>query len=99
MSPQQAASEMATTPRFGAKALVFDLDGTLVHSGPDLAAACNRMLATLGFEQYKDRVVFDWLGNGARRLVERALTGKIETGAQLAEALSLELSRVAAARR
>ena len=61
--------------RFRASALVFDLDGTLVHSGPDLAVATNRMLESLGLEQHEDEVIFDWLGNGAGRLVERALTG------------------------
>ena len=62
-------------PKFRAQALVFDLDGTLVHSGPDLAAAANRMLASMGLPQYEHEVIFHWLGNGATRLVQRALTG------------------------
>ena len=61
--------------RFRARALVFDLDGTMVDSGPDLAVAANRMLDSLGLEQYEDEEIFNWLGNGANRLVQRALTG------------------------
>ena len=68
-------TEPLTASKFRAKALVFDLDGTLVHSGPDLAVAANRMLGSMGLPQHEERVVFDWLGNGATRLVQRALTG------------------------
>ena len=64
--------------RFRASALVFDLDGTLVHSGPDLADATNRMLESLDLERQEDEVIFDWLGNGATRLVQRALTAKVD---------------------
>jgi len=64
--------------RFRASVLVFDLDGTLVHSGPDLAVAANRMLESLGLDQHEDEVIFNWLGNGAARLVQRALTGSAE---------------------
>lgn len=54
---------------------MFDLDGTLVHSGPDLAVATNRMLASLDLPQHDEQVIFKWLGNGATRLVQRALAG------------------------
>ncbi len=66
---------MSYPTRFKAGAVVFDLDGTLVHSGPDLAVAANRMLESMGLEQHADEVIFRWLGNGATRLVQRALTG------------------------
>ncbi len=53
-------------------AIIFDLDGTLIDSAPDLQAAINRALAeqrraALGLEQVRDMI-----GNGAAKLVERA---------------------------
>ena len=58
-----------------AKLIIFDLDGTLIDSLPDLAAAANRMrqsfrLPALGLEEVRRLV-----GQGARSLVERALPG------------------------
>ena len=57
----------------GINAVVFDLDGTLLDTLPDIADAMNRALTTLGYEsvsteQYRDRV-----GWGARVLVEKTL--------------------------
>jgi phosphoglycolate phosphatase len=55
------------------KALLFDLDGTLIDSAPDLAAAINLMLIELGYSAVTEAKVRPWVGNGARKLVERAL--------------------------
>lgn len=56
-----------------AGALLFDLDGTLVDSVPDIAPAIDAMLADLGRAPAgEDRVRF-WVGNGGRMLVRRAL--------------------------
>ena len=63
---------------FKARVIVFDLDGTLVHSGPDLAVATNRMLRELKLPTFADETIFQWLGDGATKLVERALTGDAE---------------------
>jgi phosphoglycolate phosphatase len=57
------------------RAVLFDLDGTLVHSAPDLAAAVNRMLHDLGHAEQPLENVITWVGNGMTRLVKRALTG------------------------
>jgi phosphoglycolate phosphatase len=57
------------------KAILFDLDGTLVDSAPDLALAVNHMLETLGFETFSSDTVRSWVGNGAQTLVKRALCG------------------------
>jgi phosphoglycolate phosphatase len=52
---------------------VFDLDGTLVDSRLDLAESTNEMLATYGAPALPvDRVAM-MVGEGARKLVERAL--------------------------
>lgn len=61
-----------------AKLVLFDLDGTLVHSAPDLAAAANMMLDELGLPERPVERVADWIGNGMLRLVKRALTGEWE---------------------
>ena len=58
--------------------LIFDFDGTLIDSVPDLADATNAMLTTLGKETYPIDTIRNWVGNGSRMLVERALVGKIE---------------------
>ncbi len=56
---------------------MFDLDGTLLDSVPDLAVAVDRMLATLGREPAGIEQVRLWVGNGARVLVRRALAGDL----------------------
>ncbi len=58
--------------------LIFDFDGTLIDSVPDLADATNAMLTTLGKDTYPIGTIRNWVGNGSRMLVERALVGKIE---------------------
>ncbi|MDN3454314.1 MULTISPECIES: phosphoglycolate phosphatase [unclassified Psychrobacter] len=58
--------------------LIFDFDGTLIDSVPDLADATNTMLTTLGKATYPIETIRNWIGNGSRLLVERALVGKVE---------------------
>jgi phosphoglycolate phosphatase len=53
--------------------VVFDLDGTLIDSRLDLAESTNEMLETYGAAPFPvDRVTM-MVGEGARKLVERAL--------------------------
>lgn len=54
---------------------LFDLDGTLVDSVPDLATALNKMLSDYQLPTYDEYVIRHWVGNGARVLVERGLSG------------------------
>lgn len=58
--------------------LIFDFDGTLIDSVPDLADATNAMLTMLGKETYPIDSIRNWVGNGSRMLVERAMVGKVE---------------------
>ncbi len=58
-------------PRFAH--LIFDLDGTLVDTKADLAAATNHVLASFGLPLLSAAQVADYVGHGARVLVERAL--------------------------
>lgn len=54
--------------------VVFDLDGTLVDSAPDLHAAVNRVLGEgLGRPPLPMEAIRGMVGQGARRLVEQAL--------------------------
>ncbi|NKF52195.1 phosphoglycolate phosphatase [Shewanella sp. WXL01] len=55
------------------KAIAFDLDGTLVDSVPDLAAATNATLVELSLPTASEQQVRSWVGNGARVLMQRAL--------------------------
>ena len=56
-------------------ALIFDLDGTLVESLPGIAASLNRALSLHGIPGHNDAAVRNFIGDGAKKLVERALTG------------------------
>ncbi|MBU6459266.1 MAG: phosphoglycolate phosphatase [Proteobacteria bacterium] len=60
------------------RAVLFDLDGTLVDSLPDLLNAANAMLMGLG-RPYVEKTVFEtYIGNGMSRMVKRLLTGQVE---------------------
>src|ERR1700735_734127 len=55
------------------RALIFDLDGTLIDSKLDLALAVNAMLDHMGREQHVHETVFSVVGNGAETLVRKSL--------------------------
>lgn len=58
--------------------IAFDLDGTLVDTAPDLALAVDRVQAELALPARGEAKVRSWIGDGAERLVKRALTGELE---------------------
>ncbi|PIE16693.1 MAG: phosphoglycolate phosphatase [Rhodobacterales bacterium] len=53
--------------------VIFDLDGTLVDSAPDLRAACVKMLRAEGKPAPSLQTVIGYIGNGIPRLVQRAM--------------------------
>ncbi len=57
-----------------AEAVFFDLDGTLVDSIGDLAAACNRMCEALALPCPSRAQVCHWIGRGVPKLVQSVLT-------------------------
>lgn len=57
---------------------LFDLDGTLVDSAPDLAAAVDRTLEQLGRKPAGLEQVRQWVGHGSPILMRRALAGKAD---------------------
>lgn len=68
--------------------LLFDLDGTLVDSAPDLAAAVNKTLAVLQRDTFAEQQIRTWVGNGAKVLIERALSGSQQIDPELDSALA-----------
>jgi phosphoglycolate phosphatase len=56
------------------RAIAFDLDGTLIDSVPDLAAATNATLAQSQYPPVTEALVRSWVGNGAQVLMQRALS-------------------------
>ena len=53
--------------------IVFDLDGTLVDTAPDLTSALNLVLAGEGLPAVADDDARRMIGGGSRRMIERAL--------------------------
>lgn len=72
-----AAARTAVKFPLAVKMVMVDLDGTLIHTAPDLADCANRMLAELGRAPAAVETVMTWIGNGVPRLVKRALTGEM----------------------
>ncbi len=65
------------------RAVVFDLDGTLVDTIGDITTALNRTLADLGLPPHSENAVRGMVGGGLARLLERGLAAH---GASLAAA-------------
>ncbi len=55
------------------QAYLFDLDGTLVDSAPDINAALNHALRHAGYPGVDEALTRHWVGHGARVLLEQAL--------------------------
>ncbi|MCG7520947.1 phosphoglycolate phosphatase [Ruegeria sp. Ofav3-42] len=53
--------------------IMFDLDGTLVDSLPDIAAAANRTLLDIGISPLPEKTIKQFVGNGLPKLVERMI--------------------------
>lgn len=54
------------------KLVIFDLDGTLLNTIADLGEACNYALRQLGYSEHALSTYNYMVGNGVRKLVERA---------------------------
>jgi phosphoglycolate phosphatase len=60
--------------RMNSPLFIFDLDGTLIDSRADLTAAINHMRTSFGLDELPLETVSGFIGNGARKLVERAVS-------------------------
>lgn len=63
------------------KAVIIDLDGTLLDTIPDLAAAANMMLAEIGRPPFDIELIRTFVGKGLVNLVERTLAGSVDGAA------------------
>ncbi len=63
---------------------IFDLDGTLLDTVADLAAAVNHALRGMGFPAHDVDTIRTFVGNGVGKLQERALPEGERTGENLA---------------
>ena len=57
--------------------IVFDLDGTLVDSAPDIAYTVDVIRQSRGLPAVGEAKVRTWIGNGGEMLIKRALTGRL----------------------
>jgi len=55
------------------RAYLFDLDGTLVDSVPDIDQALNHALATADLPPVAESLTRHWIGHGSRTLIQQAL--------------------------
>ena len=73
MTPTSAVKRY--TPPVAVSAILIDLDGTMLHTAPELAEAANRMLRELDYAPVSQELLASYIGNGISWLVKRALTG------------------------
>lgn len=88
----QGIAPSRRAPRLAPQAILFDLDGTLVDSVPDLVRCVNAALVDVGAPAVSQAQVRSWVGNGAARLLHRALTSRadgIAPAAQHASAMAV----------
>lgn len=62
------------------KLIIFDLDGTLIDSLPDIAGAMNQALSDWGMKNRTIAEIKRFIGSGTLKLVERACDGNIPEG-------------------
>ncbi len=84
------APYLAGWPGGRPKAVLFDLDGTLVDSAPDIAAATNELMAQHDLPGHSLADVRAMIGNGVGKLVERAFAanGRPLAGSALDDAVA-----------
>lgn len=64
---------------FHVKAVMFDLDGTLVHTAPEIAASINKMLVALQLSVLPQQQIEHYIGEGAQMLIRRCIEANIHS--------------------
>jgi phosphoglycolate phosphatase len=70
------------TSRYPYDLILFDLDGTLIETAPEIADAVNDTLTGLGHPAVSQQDVNDWIGHGTRELLIKALALILNTSTQ-----------------
>ena len=52
------------------KLVIFDLDGTLLDTLPDISYYVNQTLVKFGYPTHEDDKIMQFIGNGARNLIK-----------------------------
>jgi phosphoglycolate phosphatase len=76
--------------------VMFDLDGTLVETAPEIFDAANDTLRFFGLPEVTQQQVNDWIGHGTRELLIQALafSGKVpDSTVRASDGLALSVSR------
>ncbi len=63
--------------KFRVKAVILDLDGTLIHTAPEIAQAANGLRADLGLPALDAKLIEGYIGEGAATLIKRCLAEDI----------------------
>ncbi len=79
MTEKHQIENTPSAQKAGIKAIIFDLDGTLLNSIVDIADACNHVLEKSNLPTHSIESYIPRIGNGAAKLVERALPEEIKS--------------------
>lgn len=82
-----------------AEAFIFDLDGTLIDSGRDIAISANFVRAHFGLPELPEPVIRGYVGDGALNLLKRALGHDVASGRTGPEGLPVSDESLAEAMR
>lgn len=76
-----------------AVSVIFDLDGTLIDSLPDIHATLNRVVAARGLAPFSTAEVAGFVGLGAGVLIDRALAARLRPASEAPEVLAAFLAQ------
>jgi len=62
--------------------ILFDLDGTLIETAPEIADAVNDTLLQFGYAPASQQQITDWIGHGTRELLIQALAQATHASAE-----------------
>lgn len=60
------------------KAIIFDLDGTLLNTSRDICKTLNQSLCAFGCPEVSLEKTIEYVGNGAKKLIERAVPASFD---------------------
>lgn len=64
---------------FEVKTIMFDLDGTLLHTAPEIANAANKMLIDLQIPALTESRITEFIGDGVQTLIRRCLSNSYDS--------------------